>query len=152
MMLCSCAYASVHTGRLTLINKSCKTGWISNIESKSILVKEACSSKAYSVSDSMSFISPVTVPFPKHVIESKTDFFACEQLSSHSLAIISLLRIFCTIWNSTYQLLSFLRIGTQAPTFAFFCTRKALPAKEVSQKMHFIFLAPPRLLWAPSTL
>ena len=61
-------------------------------------------------------------------------------------ALFSLFRIFCTILNSTHQLLSFLRIGTQAPTFAFFCTKTALPAKEVSQKMHFIFFAPPSLL------
>ena len=65
-----------------------------------------------------------------NVTESKTDFFACEQLSGRSLAMISLLRIFHAILNSTYRFLSILRIGTQAPTFAFFCARTALPVKE----------------------
>ena len=68
-------------------------------------------------------ISPVTVLFPEYIIESTTDFFACEQLSSPSLAVISLLRAF-SILNSYHPFLFFLRIGTQAPTFAAFSTVK----------------------------
>ena len=146
-MLCLCAYASVHIVKLDISATLKAKAFVKETQRLAIV--------GSGVSDSTSFISPVTVLFPEYIIESKTDLFACKQLthqvslslSSCSFAIIALLTAFCAILNSTYQLSSFLYAGIQDPTFAFFCTSSALPpVKKVSQKFHLIFFAPPHLL------
>ena len=146
-MLCLCAYTGVHTVRLTLINQSCKTRWLNNFESKRIFEKVACNSRVWFFWINKFYFSSYWSFFSEYIIESKTDLFACKQLSSCSLVIISLLRAFCAILNSTYWLSSLLLIGfiimrTQDPTS--FAQEQLYPkSKKYLKDSLYIFCASP---------
>ena len=78
------------------------------------------------VFDSTFFSTPNQVLLAGDVI-SKTVSSALQELGFDSVVIMSLFRSYWAVLNCVFQSLFFLRIGTQALIFIFFCPRTFLP-------------------------